>query len=163
MTRIAINGFGRIGRNVLRALLERDSDLAVVAVNDLTESATLARLLAYYTTAGRLGRPVTVDGDALVVDGRRITVLAEREPGRLPWADLGVDIVLGRPAASPRPRPPAPTSTRARGGCSSARRRTAPMSHSRSGSTPPRTTRPRTRSSRTPRARPTRARRWPRP
>ncbi len=51
MTRIAINGFGRIGRNVLRALLERDSDLAVVAVNDLTESATLARLLAYYTTA----------------------------------------------------------------------------------------------------------------
>ncbi|MEU9791478.1 type I glyceraldehyde-3-phosphate dehydrogenase [Streptomyces sparsogenes] len=94
MTRIAINGFGRIGRNVLRALLERDSDLEIVAVNDLTEPATLARLLAYDTTAGRLGRPVTVDGDALVVDGRRIKVLAEREPARLPWADLGVDIVL---------------------------------------------------------------------
>lgn len=94
MTRIAINGFGRIGRNVLRALLERDSGLDVVAVNDLTEPATLARLLAFDTTAGRLGRPVTVDGDTLVVDGRRIKVLAEREPARLPWAELGVEIAV---------------------------------------------------------------------
>ncbi|MEU5085215.1 type I glyceraldehyde-3-phosphate dehydrogenase [Streptomyces sp. NPDC021356] len=94
MTRIAVNGFGRIGRNVLRALLERDSALEVVAVNDLTEPATLARLLAYDTTAGRLGRPVSVDGDTLVVDGRRIKVLAEREPSRLPWAELGVDVAL---------------------------------------------------------------------
>jgi glyceraldehyde 3-phosphate dehydrogenase len=94
MTRIAVNGFGRIGRNVLRALLERDSDLEVVAVNDLTEPAALARLLAYDSTAGRLGRPVTVEGDTLVVDGRRIKVLAEREPAQLPWAELGVDIVL---------------------------------------------------------------------
>ncbi|MYS44688.1 type I glyceraldehyde-3-phosphate dehydrogenase, partial [Streptomyces sp. SID5998] len=94
MTRIAINGFGRIGRNVLRALLERDSELEIVAVNDLTEPAALARLLAFDSTAGRLGRPVTVDGDTLVVDGRRIKVLAEREPARLPWADLGVDIAL---------------------------------------------------------------------
>ncbi|MET4923127.1 type I glyceraldehyde-3-phosphate dehydrogenase [Streptomyces sp. PSRA5] len=94
MTRIAINGFGRIGRNALRVLLERDSDLQVVAVNDLTEPAALARLLAFDTTAGRLGRPVTADEDALVVDGRRIAVLAEREPARLPWAELGVDIVL---------------------------------------------------------------------
>ncbi|WP_329390967.1 type I glyceraldehyde-3-phosphate dehydrogenase [Streptomyces sp. NBC_01716] len=94
MTRIAINGFGRIGRNALRVLLERDSDLEVVAVNDLTEPTDLARLLAFDTTAGRLGRPVTVDGNALVVDGRRIAVLAEREPARLPWAELGVDIVL---------------------------------------------------------------------
>ncbi|MFE6779084.1 type I glyceraldehyde-3-phosphate dehydrogenase [Streptomyces sp. NPDC057702] len=94
MTRIAINGFGRIGRNALRALLERGSDLDVVAVNDLAEPATLARLLAYDTTAGRLGRPVTVDGDAIVVDGRRIRVLAEREPAHLPWAELDVDIVL---------------------------------------------------------------------
>ncbi|WP_308467320.1 type I glyceraldehyde-3-phosphate dehydrogenase [Rathayibacter soli] len=93
-TRIAINGFGRIGRNVLRALLERKSDLEVVAVNDLTEPATLARLLAYDTTGGRLGRPVTVDGNTLVVDGRRIQVLAERDPAKLPWADLGVDVVL---------------------------------------------------------------------
>ncbi|GGK08601.1 glyceraldehyde-3-phosphate dehydrogenase [Streptomyces camponoticapitis] len=94
MTRIAINGFGRIGRNALRVLLERGSDLEVVAVNDLTQPIDLARLLAFDSTAGRLGRPVTVDGDALVVDGRRITVLAEREPARLPWAALGVDIVL---------------------------------------------------------------------
>ncbi|ACU73005.1 glyceraldehyde-3-phosphate dehydrogenase, type I [Catenulispora acidiphila DSM 44928] len=94
MTRIAINGFGRIGRNVLRALLERGSDLEVAAVNDLTEPAALARLLAFDTTAGRLGRPVRADGDTLVVDGRRIAVLAERDPGQLPWAELGVDIVL---------------------------------------------------------------------
>lgn len=94
MTRIAINGFGRIGRNVLRALLERDSDLEVVAVNDLTEPAALARLLAYDSTAGRLGRPVTLDGDVLVVDGRRIKVVAERDPAQLPWAALDVDIVL---------------------------------------------------------------------
>ncbi len=94
MTRIAINGFGRIGRNVLRALLERDSTLDVVAVNDLADPATLARLLSYDTTAGRLGRPVTVDGDTLVVDGRRIKVLAEREPAKLPWTELGVDLAL---------------------------------------------------------------------
>lgn len=94
MTRIAINGFGRIGRNALRVLLARDTGLDIVAVNDLTEPAALARLLAFDTTAGRLGRPVTADGDTLVVDDRRITVLAEREPARLPWADLGVDIVL---------------------------------------------------------------------
>ncbi|MFF7638526.1 type I glyceraldehyde-3-phosphate dehydrogenase [Kitasatospora sp. NPDC008050] len=94
MTRIAINGFGRIGRNVLRALLERDSSLEVVAINDLTEPTALARLLAFDTTGGRLGRPVTVEGNQLVVDGRRITVLAEREPAQLPWGDLGVDIVL---------------------------------------------------------------------
>ncbi|MFC4036110.1 type I glyceraldehyde-3-phosphate dehydrogenase [Streptomyces polygonati] len=94
MTRIAINGFGRIGRNALRALLARRSGLEVVAVNDLTDSATLARLLAFDTTAGRLGRPVSAEGDDLVVDGRRIAVFAERDPARLPWADLGVDIVL---------------------------------------------------------------------
>jgi glyceraldehyde 3-phosphate dehydrogenase len=94
MTRIAVNGFGRIGRNVLRALLERGSGLEVVAVNDLAEPAALARLLAYDTTAGRLGRPVSADGDAIVVDGRRIRVLAERDPARLPWAELGVEVVL---------------------------------------------------------------------
>lgn len=94
MTRIAINGFGRIGRNVLRAPLERDSALEVVAINDLTEPTALAWLLAYDSTSGRLGRPVTVDGDVLVVDGRRIKVLAEREPAQLPWSELDVDIVL---------------------------------------------------------------------
>ncbi len=93
-TRIAVNGFGRIGRNVLRALLERDSPLEVVAVNDLTDPATLAHLLRYDSTLGRLGRPVEVDGTTLIVDGRKIKVLAEREPGNLPWAELGVDLVL---------------------------------------------------------------------
>jgi glyceraldehyde 3-phosphate dehydrogenase (phosphorylating) len=94
MTRIAINGFGRIGRNVLRALLERDSKLEVVAVNDLTEPAALARLLAFDSTAGRLGRPVTAEGNDLVVDGHRIKVLAERDPAALPWAELDIDVVL---------------------------------------------------------------------
>lgn len=94
MTRIAINGFGRIGRNTLRALLERDSDLEVVAINDLTAPDTLAHLLKYDSSLGRLGRTVEVDGDALVVDGRRIRVLAEREPADLPWSELGVDVVL---------------------------------------------------------------------
>ncbi|MEU7916617.1 type I glyceraldehyde-3-phosphate dehydrogenase [Microbispora bryophytorum] len=94
MTRIAVNGFGRIGRNTLRALLERDSDLEVVAVNDLTAPETLAHLLKYDSALGRLGRSVEVDGTDLVVDGRRITVLAEREPAKLPWTELGVGIVL---------------------------------------------------------------------
>src|SRR4051795_10878448 len=94
MTRIAINGFGRIGRNTLRALLERRSDLEVVAINDLTAPATLAHLLKYDSSLGRLGRTVEVDGDALVVDGHRIRVLAERDPADLPWAELGVDVVL---------------------------------------------------------------------
>ena len=94
MTRIAVNGFGRIGRNVLRALLERDSDLEVVAVNDLTDPKALAQLLRFDSSLGRLGRPVEVEGDELVVDGRRIKVLAERDPANLPWKELEVDVVL---------------------------------------------------------------------
>src|SRR3954451_23616740 len=94
MTRIAINGFGRIGRNVVRALLERDSKLEIVAVNDLAEPTALARLLAFDSTAGRLGRPVRVDGDTLIVDGRPLKGLAARDPANLPWSDLGVDLVL---------------------------------------------------------------------
>ena len=94
MTNIAINGFGRIGRNVLRALLERDSDLEVVAINDLTAPETLAHLLRYDSSLGRFPGTVEVEGDALVVDGRRIRVLAEREPANLPWAELGVELVV---------------------------------------------------------------------
>lgn len=94
MTRIAVNGFGRIGRNTLRALLERDSDLEVVAVNDLTDPKALAQLLRFDSSLGRLGRPVEVDGDVLVVDGQRIKVLAERDPAKLPWKELDVDLVL---------------------------------------------------------------------
>jgi glyceraldehyde 3-phosphate dehydrogenase len=93
-TRIAINGFGRIGRNVLRVLLERGGSFEVVAVNDLADPATLAHLLRYDSTLGRLGHPVTVDADTIDVAGQHIKVLAEREPGKLPWAELGVDIVL---------------------------------------------------------------------
>lgn len=93
-TRIAINGFGRIGRNVVRALVERGADLELVAVNDLTSPAELARLLKYDTAGGRFRGTVEVDGDVLVVDGRRVKVLAEREPAKLPWGELGVDVVL---------------------------------------------------------------------
>ncbi len=90
--RIAINGFGRVGRVFLRIARERGLD--VVAVNDLTDARTLAHLLAFDSTYGRLGVPVEAVDHALVVDGRKIAVFAEREPGKLPWADLGVDIVI---------------------------------------------------------------------
>ena len=92
--RIGINGFGRIGRNYLRAALEKGSKVEVVAVNDVTDPATLARLLKFDSVAGRLAAPVEVDGQAIVVAGHPIAVLAELDPARLPWADLGVDIVI---------------------------------------------------------------------
>ncbi|AOX64889.1 type I glyceraldehyde-3-phosphate dehydrogenase [Curtobacterium sp. BH-2-1-1] len=95
MTRIAINGFGRIGRNTLRALLARGGDdLDVVAVNDLTAPETLAHLFRYDSALGPFAGTVEVDGDTLVIDGRRIRVLASREPSELPWGDLGVEVVL---------------------------------------------------------------------
>jgi glyceraldehyde 3-phosphate dehydrogenase len=90
--RIAINGFGRVGRVFLRIARERGLD--VVAVNDVTDAGTLAHLLAFDSTYGRLGVPVEALDDALIVDGRKIAVFAEREPGKLPWADLGVDVVI---------------------------------------------------------------------
>ncbi len=92
---VAINGFGRIGRNILRALYEsgRTGDIRVVAINDLGDAATNAHLLQYDTVHGRFGHEVSVDGDALVVDGERIRVLAERDPAKLPWGELGVDVV----------------------------------------------------------------------
>ncbi|MFJ3035885.1 type I glyceraldehyde-3-phosphate dehydrogenase [Curtobacterium pusillum] len=95
MTRIAINGFGRIGRNTLRALLARGGDdLEVVAVNDLTAPDTLAHLFRYDSALGPFAGTVEVDGDTLVIDGRRIRVLASREPAELPWDELGVEVVL---------------------------------------------------------------------
>lgn len=93
-TRIGINGFGRIGRNYFRAALEQGADLEIVAVNDLTSPETLAHLLKYDSVTGRLGVSVEVADGALVVDGKTIKVLAERDPANLPWADLGVDIVV---------------------------------------------------------------------
>ncbi|MER5864488.1 type I glyceraldehyde-3-phosphate dehydrogenase [Kitasatospora sp. NPDC002040] len=92
--KVAINGFGRIGRGFVRAALQQGADLEIVAVNDLTDAATLAHLLSYDSTMGRLEREVEVDGDAIVVNGRRVKVLAERDPARLPWGELGVDVVV---------------------------------------------------------------------
>jgi glyceraldehyde 3-phosphate dehydrogenase len=92
--RIAINGFGRIGRGVMRVLLEQEGDLEVVAVNDLTDGATLAHLLEWDSVYGRLQRDIAFDGGELIVDGRRIKVFAEPDPAKLPWGELGVDAVL---------------------------------------------------------------------
>ena len=91
---VAINGFGRIGRSFFRAYLENGTDMNVVAVNDLTDPAALAHLLKYDSVGGRLGHEVSVDGNYLVVGGKKIEVLAERDPAALPWAKLGVDIVI---------------------------------------------------------------------
>ncbi len=93
-TKIGINGFGRIGRNYLRAVLAQGSDIEIVAVNDLTEAKTLAHLLKYDSITGRLPATVEVDGDTILVNGKPIKVLAERDPANLPWAALGVDIVI---------------------------------------------------------------------
>ena len=93
-TRVGINGFGRIGRNYFRAALEQNADLDIVAVNDLTSPETLAHLLKYDSVTGRIGASVEVQDGNLVVGGKTIRVLAERDPAQLPWKDLGVDIVI---------------------------------------------------------------------
>lgn len=92
--KVGINGFGRIGRNYLRAALAQGSELEVVAVNDLTDNAALAHLLKYDSVGGVLQHEVTHDGDSITVGGKRIRVFAEREPANLPWGELGVDIVI---------------------------------------------------------------------
>jgi len=92
--RLGINGFGRIGRNVLRAIKKSGADIDIVAVNDLTDSSTLAHLLKYDSVHGRFSGEVKVDGDTITVDGDDIKVLAERDPAALPWKELNVDIVL---------------------------------------------------------------------
>jgi glyceraldehyde 3-phosphate dehydrogenase len=94
--RVAINGFGRIGRNILRALYEsgRTGEIQVVAVNDLGSAETNAHLLRYDTVHGRFKGTVEVEADAMVVNGERIKVLAQRDPAQLPWGQLGVDVVL---------------------------------------------------------------------
>jgi glyceraldehyde 3-phosphate dehydrogenase len=92
--RVGINGFGRIGRNVLRAGLAKDTDIEWVAVNDITDNATLAHLLKYDSILGPYKGTVEQSADGLVIDGTEIKVLAERDPGKLPWGDLGVDVVL---------------------------------------------------------------------
>src|SRR5437016_282122 len=93
--RVGINGFGRIGRNVLRAaVLMKQSALEFVAVNDITDTKTLAHLLKYDSVHGRFGGTVEARGDAIVVNGKPIKVSAIKEPEKLPWKDLGVELVL---------------------------------------------------------------------
>ncbi|KQV08099.1 type I glyceraldehyde-3-phosphate dehydrogenase [Leifsonia sp. Root112D2] len=92
--KIGINGFGRIGRNYFRAALAKGSELEIVAVNDLTDNKSLAHLLKYDSITGRLDATVELDGDNIVVNGKAIKVLEERDPANLPWGELGVDIVI---------------------------------------------------------------------
>ena len=92
--KIGINGFGRIGRNYFRAALAKGSDLEIVAVNDLTDNKALAHLLKYDSITGRLDATVELEGDNIIVNGKPIKVLAERDPANLGWGDLGVDIVI---------------------------------------------------------------------
>ncbi|MDR0783264.1 MAG: type I glyceraldehyde-3-phosphate dehydrogenase, partial [Propionibacteriaceae bacterium] len=92
--KVGINGFGRIGRNYFRALLASGADVEVVAANDLTDNQTLAQLLKFDSILGRFPGTVTYDDDGLVVNGRKIKVLSERDPANLPWGALGVDLVI---------------------------------------------------------------------
>jgi len=92
--KIGINGFGRIGRNFYRALLEKGTDLEVVAVNDLTDNATLAHLLKYDSVMGRFPGTVTSDETSITVNGHKILVFEEKDPANLPWAKLGVQVVV---------------------------------------------------------------------
>jgi glyceraldehyde 3-phosphate dehydrogenase len=94
--KVAINGYGRIGRNILRAHYEggKTHDIQIVAINDLGDSKTNAHLTQYDTAHGKFPGTVKADGDAIVVNGDRIKVLAERDPSKLPWGTLGVDVVL---------------------------------------------------------------------
>ena len=90
--RVGINGFGRIGRNFLRAA--KGKDVEVVAVNDLTDNKTLAHLLKYDSTFGRLDRDVSYDDESITVGGQRVHASAQKDPAQLPWGDLGVDVVI---------------------------------------------------------------------
>ncbi len=95
VTKIGINGFGRIGRQVLKGILDfHQDDLKVVALNDLTDSDTNAHLFKYDTNYGRYPGNVSVDDGALIIDGHKITVLSERDPAKIPWGDYEVDVVI---------------------------------------------------------------------
>ena len=94
MIKIAVNGFGRIGRPTFRRIFDNHPDLEVVAINDLTDTKTLAHLLEYDSIYGKYGKEVKFGGDSLIVDGKKVKVFAKTEPGQLPWKELGVDVVL---------------------------------------------------------------------
>ena len=93
-SRVGINGFGRIGSNFFRAAIEQGADLEVVAVNDLTDNKTLAHLLKYDSIMGRFNGEVSYDDEGIIVDGKHIKVLAQRDPADLPWGELGVEVVV---------------------------------------------------------------------
>jgi glyceraldehyde 3-phosphate dehydrogenase (phosphorylating) len=94
--KVGINGYGRIGRNILRALYEskRQNEFQIVAINDLADPQTNAHLTQYDTTHGRFGGKVSVDGDAMLVNGDRIKVVAQRDPAKIPWGEMGAEFVL---------------------------------------------------------------------
>ena len=92
--KVGINGFGRIGRNIFRATDKLKGDFEIVAVNDLGDAATFAHLLKYDTALGTFGPEVSAGGDSIKVDGRTVKFLSHKDPGELPWKDLGVDIVI---------------------------------------------------------------------
>ena len=92
--RVGINGFGRIGRNFYRAIIASGADIEIVGVNDLTDNKTLAHLLKYDTVLGRFPLSVDFDDENIIVDGKKIRALEERDPANLPWAELGADIVI---------------------------------------------------------------------
>ncbi|MGH3661237.1 MAG: type I glyceraldehyde-3-phosphate dehydrogenase [Micromonosporaceae bacterium] len=92
--RVGINGFGRIGRNFFRAALAQNADIELVGANDLTDNSTLAHLLKYDSILGRLGEEVKASGDEITVGGRSFKAFAERDPAKLPWGDLGADVVI---------------------------------------------------------------------
>jgi glyceraldehyde 3-phosphate dehydrogenase len=94
MLKVGVNGFGRIGRNFLRASLESGANFEIVGINDLTDNATLAHLLKYDSILGRLKQPVTFTDTTITVGGKTISVSAERDPANIPWAKLGVDVVV---------------------------------------------------------------------
>ena len=93
-TRVGINGFGRIGKNFFRAVAAAHGEIDIVAANDLGDRKTMAHLLKYDTTLGTLQDEVVLDGDQIHVGSKTLTILSERDPGALPWADLGVDVVV---------------------------------------------------------------------
>ncbi len=94
MIKLAINGFGRIGRPTLRRILDKHPNIEIIAINDLTDAPTLAHLLKYDSLYGKYDKEVKVEGDNLIVGGKSIKIFAQKDPAKLPWKDLGVDVVL---------------------------------------------------------------------
>src|SRR6266567_2578341 len=101
--KVGINGFGRIGRNIFRAALKLDADIDFVAVNDIGDAHTFAHLLKHDTSFGTLPEAVSSKDDTINVDGRSIKFLSIKDPGELPWKDLGVDVVVESTDCSPTP------------------------------------------------------------